>query len=242
MLNPVYHHTPEYIFPTQPNEVWAAFDLFASEDSGEAAKYGIDAKNIYVGGTSAGGTLAIGITVREMRRIQQQQNEQGNPATKPTSRVKGLIVTAPATVHPSLFPYHLLAKRESASYIQNAIAPVLPFIRLKAFTDMYMPDASEETKADEQLSSLLIPEESFDKDLWPPTTFHISGLDTLRDDGLLFAEKLKRVGVETRVAIYEGFPHGFNLFPQLKETEKWEEAKLEELRWLIGKQREELQN
>jgi Esterase/lipase len=113
---------------------------------------------------------------------------------------------------------------------------------LNAFTDMYMPSASEETKADEQLSFLIIPDESFDKDLWPPTTFHISGLDTLRDEGLLFAEKLKRVGVETRVKVYEGFPHAFNLFPQLKEAGTWKEAKLEELRWLLSKQGGEVRN
>ncbi|KAL1852296.1 hypothetical protein Plec18170_006023 [Paecilomyces lecythidis] len=236
VLHPVYHPTPEHTFPTQPDESWAAFELFASGGSELAAKYGLDAKNVHLGGTSAGANLSIGVAVREMRRIQKLQQEQGADAPKPTSRVKGLILTAPPTVHPDLFPYHLLANRESSSFVQNADAPILPVSRVNDFVNMYVPNASEETKADERLSFLIIPDEQFDKDLWPPTTFHVSGLDPLRDEGLLFAEKLKRIGVETKVTIYDGFPHGFNLFPQLKESAKWREAKLEELRWLLSKQ------
>ncbi|KAJ9396407.1 hypothetical protein DTO282F9_6705 [Paecilomyces variotii] len=236
ILHPLYHPTPEYAFPTQPEESWAAFELFASEGSEVAAKYGLDTNRVYLGGTSAGANLSIGIAVREMRRIQKLQQDQGSSAPRPVSRVKGLVLTAPPTVHPDLFPYHLLANRQSSSLVQNADAPLLPMSRLNDFVSMYLPNASEETKADERLSFLIIPDEEFDKELWPPTTFHIAGMDPLRDEGLLFAEKLNRIGVETKVTVYTGFPHAFNLYPQLKEAAKWREATLEQLRWLLGKQ------
>ena len=54
-------------------------------------------------------------------------------------------------------------------------------------------------------------------------------MDPLRDEGLLFEDKLRRGGIQTRLQVYEGFPHAFNLLPQLRESERWIEGVLEDL-------------
>jgi acetyl esterase/lipase len=87
---------------------------------------------------------------------------------------------------------------------------------------------------------------------FPKSCFHIAGFDILRDEGLLFEEKLRRAGqvihdiyqvilkslltfysVKTWLHVYSGFPHGFMGFPQLKESEKWRENIYQSIKWLL---------
>ncbi len=42
----------------------------------------------------------------------------------------------------------------------------------------------------------------------PKAYFVVSGFDLLKDDGLLYAERLRRAGVDTRVKYYESSFHG----------------------------------
>jgi versiconal hemiacetal acetate esterase len=43
----------------------------------------------------------------------------------------------------------------------------------------------------------------------PPTYLAVCGKDPLRDDGLVFAKQLKKVGVKTKINLYDGYPHVF---------------------------------
>ena len=47
---------------------------------------------------------------------------------------------------------------------------------------------------------------------FPPTYLLVAGLDPLRDEGVAFADVLRKSGVRTRCREYPDMPHGFLLF------------------------------
>ncbi|KAJ7110482.1 hypothetical protein C8R44DRAFT_633893, partial [Mycena epipterygia] len=56
-----------------------------------------------------------------------------------------------------------------------------------------------------------------------PTYIHISGLDPLHDEGLLYEMHLQESHVKTKLDVYPGAPHTFHMsFPQLAASRKWE--------------------
>jgi acetyl esterase/lipase len=97
-----------------------------------------------------------------------------------------VILTIPPTVHETVFPRDLI-KDGYTSLEQNGAAPILPMRRCRAFVDMYKPEPTHP-----YYSPLMQPDGDFRG--FPSTSFHIAGLDPLRDEGLLFQEKLKRAG------------------------------------------------
>ncbi|MEL6977801.1 MAG: alpha/beta hydrolase fold domain-containing protein [Pseudomonadota bacterium] len=46
----------------------------------------------------------------------------------------------------------------------------------------------------------------------PPTLLQIGSDDALKDDGLRMAERLRRAGGDVRLELFQGAPHGFQLF------------------------------
>ena len=97
-----------------------------------------------------------------------------------------MVLTIPPLVHETLFPGKLI-KDGYTSLKQNADAPILPISRSREFLDMYKPEPDHP-----YFSPLILPDEQFHG--FPRTCFHIAGLDPLRDEGLLFEEKLRRAG------------------------------------------------
>ncbi len=100
--------------------------------------------------------------------------------------MKGLILSVPLTVDADHFPRELV-KDGHSSLEQNANAPFINTQRLRFFNSLYKP---EPTHPD--ISPLLLPDETF-RGL-APTFVHVAGRDPLRDEGLLFEQKLVRAG------------------------------------------------
>ncbi|OAA54249.1 Alpha/beta hydrolase fold-3 [Niveomyces insectorum RCEF 264] len=202
VLHVNYRHTPEWSYPAPVNDAWAAYQWLTAPSSPAATEHGLDPQRIVVGGLSAGGTLAIGVALRAK-------------ATAGVPDVRGLVLTTPVTVHPDLFPYELV-KPGTASLQQSTEGQFITRDRLAFFSRMYKPepaapDVSPLLVASDQLAGLA------------PTVVHVAGLDLMRDEALLFEDKLKKAGVKTTLYTYPGLPHVFMSHPKLPSTAVWRE-------------------
>lgn len=98
-----------------------------------------------------------------------------------------MILDLPHVCHTDAFPSGLIAPGKN-SYEENVNAPILPLSRIKFFNALLgVKDPREK-----YYSVLLAPEAVLAK--FPPTHLLVAGRDPLRDEALLFEEKLKRCG------------------------------------------------
>lgn len=62
----------------------------------------------------------------------------------------------------------------------------------------------------------------------------VCGWDPRRDEGILFEELLREAGVEVRMDVHKGLPHGFwTVCRGLDLSRAWEAKLVENVRWLI---------
>jgi acetyl esterase/lipase len=227
VLNVNYRHTPEHRFPSQIFDAWAVFN-FAREGH-LLEKYNIDHDRIILGGTSAGAAIAIAAALHEMRRAQQANLSFDQRGKSRKSSIRGLVLSSSPTVHPDLFPYSRLRSRGVASHEQFQNTGILPGAVARRFYSMYLPEANYETKCHEWVSPLLVSDQILGGNLWPPISIHIAGADAFRDEGFLFAEKLRELGVDVRERIHSGYGHAFERFPQLEESGRWRSQVVEDI-------------
>ncbi|UKZ54259.1 hypothetical protein TrVGV298_008067 [Trichoderma virens] len=210
-----YRVIPEWKAPTQFNDAWDArswvvdntADLGFSEDF-----------DLYVGGTSAGAFLAASVVQRE--------RELGE------SHIKGQLLAAPWLCLPENFPFdHKVG--DKTSHIQCRDADFLHQSHIEQYRIlMGVPDEYRDSLL---LNPLLFDEKSSIKNL-PPTHIMVCGGDPLRDQGMIYQQKLDRMGVPTKLNTYAGYPHVFWIFPGLAMSETWYRDLLEGLQWLTEKQ------
>lgn len=206
-----YRRAPEHIFPTAPNDVWDSMKWLATN----ASSLGADPSTGFVlGGVSAGGGLAIVTAQRAM------EEKLSPPLT-------GLWACIPVTLENELVPEKY--RHMWYSRTQNATAPLLNGKAIEYIRGLYKPDiASADYSA-------------FNSELGfsglPRTYVQVCGMDPLRDDGLIYERALRDQGVQTKLDVYPGLPHGhFAAFPQLKQSEKYRKDTMAAMGWLLGRQ------
>jgi acetyl esterase len=145
-----------------------------------AAELGANAKHIAVGGDSAGGNMA---TVTALR----VREESG-------TLLCGQLLLYPVT------DYHTPG---TPSYEENAEGYGLTRDTMKWFWDHYLSDASEGAYPHAS------PLRATDLSGLPPALVITAEYDPLRDEGELYAEKLKAAGVPVALSRYDGVNHGF---------------------------------
>jgi acetyl esterase/lipase len=141
---------------------------------------------VATGGNSAGANLAT-VVVRKLRDSGRKE------------RVAAEILRVPATCHPSVFPEEL-ARPDSSYYFFDDV-PILPTQTMDDFWEFYNPG---DKAASLDCSPLLATE--FRE--FPPTYISVCGCDPLRDQGVMFANKLEADGVKVKFEVMAGFPHG----------------------------------
>lgn len=174
VVSVIYRHTDEHKHPAQVNDAWDAFQFICLNAGGLDLPI---EKCLVVMGISAGCTLAASVILRELEEVRRLR------VTKPV--VKGALLSIPWLIHIDNFPMELFRSPEVSAKHQNADAPVIPKPRLKLFSDLL--DASD--VADRLLNTPLLTDTELEG--WPRTVLQVAGADPLRDDGLIFAERLR---------------------------------------------------
>jgi len=161
-------------YPTPQHDALDAFEYILAN----LASLGGDSTRLIVGGVSAGAALAVA-AVKKYNHITRM-------ATGKVT-IKGQLLCIPwFTMQPSRFPCDLLRDGEKSSYVQCAGAPIVPMEVLEWFSGLLHIDNDVSLLVD-------IRDEQGLADM-PRTAFMISGMDPLRDDGMLFAQNLHRSG------------------------------------------------
>jgi acetyl esterase len=144
-----------------------------------AAELGIDPGRLAIGGDSAGGNLAAAVCLRS--------RDEGGPA------LAFQLLVYPATDY----------GWDKPSAIENAEGYRLQRESMRWFWSHYVNDASDGD------NPFVSPLRAPDLAGLPPALIVTAEFDPLRDDGALYAERLRNAGVPVTYTCYEGMIHGF---------------------------------
>jgi len=211
VLNVCYRHTPDFKYPTQHHDAWDAFQWVTQH----LADLGAHKGQLIVGGISSGGGLAASTMLREYQSSAE-------------CRLRGQVLCIPSLVPPELFPFHLLASKEVSSYHQNMDSPILPQSQRDLFHGML------DAKDNDETPYAMYAMQALSLSSMPKTAFLVAGMDALRDEALLYAEKLQAASVPTRVHLFPGVPHGFHRYEELSATRRWETVVNESIQWILS--------
>jgi acetyl esterase len=145
-----------------------------------AAEIGGDPVRIAVAGDSAGGNLAAATTLRI--------RDEGGPA------LRGQLLIYPGLRYPS---------PPTPSYVENAVGYGMTREAATWFWEQYLGDR---THATNPLAAPLI---APDLSGLPPALVVSAQYDVLRDEGELYARRLRAAGVPARLSRYDGVHHRF---------------------------------
>lgn len=214
MIQPSYRLASEHKFPTAPNDIWDSVQWIAANVSALDVNL---SKGFVIGGASAGRNLAIVTAHRSVK-------EKLFPPI--TGVLASISVCLSKETVPEKYKY-LWISRE-----QNSFAPGNPGLSSESiggYEALYQQDVLSE---DFPSSNLTVPFPAL-----PKTYIQLTGLDNLRDDGVIYAKALQGNGVDVRFDAYPGMPHGhFNIWPHLKQSSKSQEDIIWHAGWLLARQ------
>lgn len=170
-----YRLSPEAKFPVPYDDCYAVTKWIAQN----AASINVDPTKIAVGGDSAGGNLAAGVSLAA--------KDRGD-----------LPIAFQLLVYPVT-----AVNFETDSYQQNANGYGLILDTMKWYWKHYL---SNEADAKNPYAA---PLEAKDLSGLPPALVITAEFDPLRDEGEAFGEKLQAAGVATTITRYDGMIHGF---------------------------------
>ncbi len=185
-VNVEYRLAPEHPYPTGVNDCYDVVKWIAS--TAPSSVLPADPRQGFiVGGASAGGNLSAVM-------CQIGRDEGLDPP------LTGQNLCVPALLSFNVVPEKW--KNDYRSRAESTDDPILKFNRdaAKSLHTELNPDESSTL-----FSPLLHPNL---KGL-PPAFFQVCGLDSLRDEALIYESVLKENGVDTRLDVYDGFGHMF---------------------------------
>jgi acetyl esterase/lipase len=174
-----YRLAPEHAFPAAPEDALAAFRWLAPE----ARALGADPARLWVGGDSAGGNLAAGLT----RRLAAE------PSAAPLPAPAGQIL-----IYPVLDWLGTYGSRETLTDTYPLTRQMLDY-----FDERYFAGPEAEASPLASVSHWPVAGRP------APALILSAELDPLRDEAAAYAETLAVAGVEVRYHCFQGTIHGF---------------------------------
>ena len=170
-----YRQAPENKFPASHDDTFEAYKWALDK----AQSWGADPKKMAIVGESAGGNMAMTVSMAA----------RDNKIQLPTHIVAVYPVASTLT--------------DSPSYQKNENAKPLSKAGMKWFFK------NETAKAEDLRDPRLDLVKSADLSKLPATTIITAEIDPLKSDGEMLAERLKAAGVKTAIKNYEGVTHEF---------------------------------
>lgn len=217
-----YRLAPEHPFPTWMDDSWDVLEqVLASAETFIQANFQdpdahhldasititIDPERVILAGSSAGaGTAAY---------LSQTCRDQQKP-------IYGVILNVPLVCD-----YRHLPQEPSFTSYDQCTNALLSSGEMRAVWDLIIP--SPTIGCDPKASPLL-----GDVTHLPKHLVFVAGQDPLRDEGLAYARKLQRAGVQVKTHVYPGVPHSFAEFWELDATKRFWRDFTEGLREWLG--------
>ncbi|TCD70227.1 hypothetical protein EIP91_004408 [Steccherinum ochraceum] len=195
-----YRLAPEHKHPTQVNDCLEGLRWVVNN----APSLNIDlSKGFVIAGESAGASLTATIT----HLILDDPTFRGK---QPTGQILGL----PTVVDPRAYPEKYKAELRSLDMVENAHMAVLD----KQFIcDVYAKHI-QNSPDDPTASPLLFKSHAN----LPPALLQVSGLDLIRDEGIIYDKVLREAGVQSELIVYPGIGHGTHFtYPELTLSKKF---------------------
>ncbi|KAI9640604.1 hypothetical protein NHQ30_010903 [Ciborinia camelliae] len=183
---------PENPYPTAPNDCQAALLSILHHPTYHSLP--INPSLIALSGSSAGGNIAAVLSHRLSTL----------PTPIPISLQLLIVPVMDNSASAKAYP----------SWAENEFSPALPAEKMMWFRYHYLPN--EENWEDVDASPLL---NTISWGKQPRTLVVVGELDVLRDEGVAYAEKVSRAGVQCRLEVMAGMPHPFCKLGEWTETE-----------------------
>jgi acetyl esterase len=174
-----YRLAPEHPHPAQLHDSLKVWHWMRTQ----GAQHRIDADNLVAAGDSAGGqmSVALGLALAE----------QGQP------QLKGMVLIYPV----------LGADTNTPSYIRNAKAPALNRDEMIFYLNSFLGPQGNKNWSDPKAVPNLA--STAELKTLPRCFITVAAHDPLRDDGVIFAEKLKAAGVAVQLLEEPALAHSY---------------------------------
>ncbi|KAH6982603.1 Alpha/Beta hydrolase protein, partial [Ilyonectria destructans] len=206
-----YRMAPEIRFPIPWEDCWDAIRWLSDNASSLGANL---FKGFVLGGTSAGGHLAIPL-------IHKARDEKLSPP------ITGVYLNVTPALAPQAVPDKYQYLYRSRQVLSNGLS--LTSKSIDMYDQVMVPEFSSPL-----WSPLLWPTGHGDL---PPHFFQICGADMLRDEALIYERELKQNHVKTEVIVYQGLPHVFWYdYPSHSVSKRFVTDITRGLGWLLGRE------
>lgn len=187
-----YRLAPEHQFPTWIEDSWGVLCQLFMNSVQFTSGLGVrcDISKLILAGSSAGAAISAVLAQR----------------CRDSSRhLRGVILNVPVLCHYQHFP---IETGISGSYKQ-CIDTFLGSREMAGCWDLVAPPDGKDLRVSPLLGVV---------DGLAPHLIFVAGRDCLRDEGILYATKLKEAGVAVEIHIYAGVPHNFAHYDELGAT------------------------
>lgn len=208
-----YRVAPEHPWPQAHHDGWDNLVWIAANASSLGAS--TDA-GFVLGGSSAGGNIAAVLAQKSMKE------KLAVPLTGLWMDVS-MVFAKPENCpekYKALYIAHKQNEEAPGLLTKQAIAYIREVCKADGFSADFSPVNAENPHVG-----------------MPNTFIQAAGMDMYRDDAIIYWWMLREHGVQTRLKVYPGVPHGHaNLYPGLKASKEAKIDTLEGFGWLLGKE------